>query len=79
MHPICDFISFFNCARKILDVGIKTVWYAESYPDADALNLFERAPITLQKFQGVKARAYFKLFSQWRVIKENEMFRKRIR
>jgi len=69
----------FNCARKILDVEIKTVWYAESYPDEDALNLFERAPIILQKFEGVKARAYFKLFSQWRRRKEDEMFRKRVR
>jgi dCMP deaminase len=69
----------FNCARKILDVGIKTVWYAESYPDTDAINLFERAPITLQKFEGVKARAYFKLFSQWRRRKEDEMFLKRIK
>jgi dCMP deaminase len=69
----------FNCARKILDVGIRTVWYAESYPDTDAVNLFERAPITLQKFEGVKARAYFKLFSQWRRRKEDEMFNKRIR
>lgn len=69
----------FNCARKILDVGIKTVWYAEPYPDSDALNLFERAPIILQKFEGVKARAYFKLFSQWRRRKEDEMFQKRIR
>jgi deoxycytidylate deaminase len=69
----------FNCARKILDVGIKTVWYAESYPDTDALNLFNKAPIILQKFEGVKARAYFKLFSQWRIRKEDEMFHKRIR
>jgi deoxycytidylate deaminase len=69
----------FNCARKILDVGIKTVWYTESYPDEDALNLFERSEINLQKFEGVKARAYFKIFSQWRVKKENEMFQKRMR
>jgi len=70
----------FNCARKILDVGIKTVWYVESYPDIDGLNLFERAKsVNLQKFEGVKARAYFRLFSQWRIKKENEMLNKRKR
>jgi deoxycytidylate deaminase len=68
----------FNCARKALDVGIKTIWYAESYPDTDALNLFERAKtVNLQKFEGVKARAYFRLFSQWRIKKEIFMLNKR--
>lgn len=68
----------FNCARKILDVGISDIWYVESYPDADSLNVFERAgTVSLQPFEGVKARAYFRLFSQWRVKKEREMLRKR--
>jgi len=33
----------FNCAQKILDAGIKTVYYVESYPDLDSINLFKAA------------------------------------
>ena len=70
----------FTCAHKILDVGIKTIWYVESYPDIDSLNVFERAKtVTLQKFEGVKARAYFRLFPQWRIQEENRMLAKRSR
>ncbi len=70
----------FTCAHKILDVGIKTIWYVEPYPDIDSLNVFERAnTVTLQKFEGVKARAYFRLFPQWRIQEENRMLAKRIR
>ena len=55
----------FNCSLKLLDVGIKTVWYTESYPDVESLNIFNRAgTVTLHKFEGVKARAYFQIFSQ---------------
>ncbi len=70
----------FNCAQKILDAGIKTIWYVESYPDIDSLQIFERAKtVTLQKFEGVKARAYFRLFPQWRIEEENRMLTKRTR
>lgn len=70
----------FTCAQKILDVGIRTIWYVESYPDEDSLDLFERAgSVTLQKFEGVKARAYFRLFPQWRAQEENRLRKKRIR
>lgn len=69
---------YFNCARKILDVGISAIWYVESYPDTDSLHVFERADtVTLQSFEGVKARAYFRLFSQWRVEEEKKMLEKR--
>lgn len=70
----------FNCAQKILDAGIRTIWYAESYPDVDSLQVFERAKtVSLQKFEGVKARAYFRLFPQWRMQEENRMLTKRTR
>lgn len=70
----------FNCAQKILDAGIKTIWYVESYPDVDSLQIFERAKtVSLQKFEGVKARAYFRLFPQWRIQEENRMRTKRTR
>ena len=70
----------FTCTHKILEVGIKTIWYAESYPDVDGLNVFERAKtVTLHKFEGVKARAYFRLFPQWRIQEEKRMNEKRLK
>ena len=49
----------FNCAQKILEVGIENLYYVESYPDVDSVNLFEAAKqlggrIKIQKFEGVK-------------------------
>jgi len=68
----------FLCTHKILEVGIRTIWYAEPYPDVDGLNVFERAKtVTLHKFEGVKARAFFRLFPQWRIQEEKRMEAKR--
>lgn len=72
----------FNCAQKILDVGIRTVYYVESYPDIDSVKLFDAAKkigktINMQKFEGVKARAYFKIFDNWRRQKEADLFKNR--
>jgi len=74
----------FNCAQKILDAGIETVYYVESYPDVDSIHLFELSKkmggtIRILKFEGVKARAYFKLFDGWRKRKEAEMLQRRVR
>jgi deoxycytidylate deaminase len=70
----------FTCSQKILDVGINTIWYAESYPDADGLRAFEKAgTVSLQKFEGVKARAYFRLFPQWRSQQEALMLNRRLK
>jgi deoxycytidylate deaminase/adenylate kinase family enzyme len=75
----------FSCAQKILDVGIKTIYYVESYPDLDSVNLLESArypdgtrAVSLQKFEGVKARAFFRIFGAWRREKEREMIERRM-
>jgi deoxycytidylate deaminase/dephospho-CoA kinase len=70
----------FTCTQKILDMGINTIWYAESYPDADGLRAFEKAgTVSLQKFEGVKARAYFRVFPQWRARQEKIMLDRRMK
>ena len=68
----------FTCTQKILESGIETISYVESYPDIDGVRLFQTAikkgrKIVIDKFEGVKARAYFKLFGAWRREKEAEM------
>lgn len=63
----------FTCAQKILDVGIKTIYYTESYTDEDSVDLLNKAQVNLMKFNGVKARAYLRLFGGWRRWKEKEV------
>ena len=72
----------FNCAQKILHVGIQWLYYVESYPDIDSIKLFDAAQkmgkkIRIQKFEGVKARAYFKIFDNWRRKKEADILKSR--
>ncbi len=70
----------FLCAQKIVASGIRTVVYCESYPDEDSESLFKKITskghiIKIDKFEGVKARAYLRLFSLWRGQTE-ELIRK---
>jgi deoxycytidylate deaminase len=72
----------FTCAQKILNSGIQNICYVESYPDVDSIKLFDTAGkkgrnILMDKFEGVKARMYFKLFSAWRREKETAMLKTR--
>lgn len=72
----------FTCAQKILNADMQSICYVESYPDVDSIKLFETAgkkgrTILMDKFEGVKARTYFKLFSAWRREKETQMLKTR--
>lgn len=51
------------CAKKIIAVGIKRVVWVEPYPDPDAKKMLEKAGVELIEFEGVKARAFYELFS----------------
>jgi deoxycytidylate deaminase len=67
----------FTCAQKILHAGIKNIIYVESYADLDSMKLFEIAiksgRIALEKFEGIKARAYHRLFGPWRKHIEDQI------
>jgi len=52
------------CAKKIITVGIKRVIWLEPYPDKDAKEMLEKAGVELIEFEGVKARAFYELFSK---------------
>lgn len=72
----------FHCAQQILEVGIKQIWFVESYPDIDSINLIKTAQtlgkdIVVQKFEGVKARAYYRFFANWRRQKESDLLESR--
>jgi deoxycytidylate deaminase len=71
----------FTCTQKILSAGIRRVVYVESYPDIDSIALFDKVRETydlkLTKFEGVKARAYHRLFGSWRRRMEERTLSKR--
>lgn len=56
-----------QCARQIAYVGLKKVVYVEPYPDPDSESfLRESCHISVEMFEGVKARAYERIFGNIR-------------
>jgi len=53
----------FNCAKAITFAGIKRVVYVEPYPDGDSAELLEKTGRNVLLFEGVKARAFHRLFA----------------
>jgi deoxycytidylate deaminase/dephospho-CoA kinase len=51
------------CANKIVTVGIRKVVYAEPYTMEEAKKVFETQGVIIQRFQGVKSRAFFRLYA----------------
>lgn len=52
------------CAKKILEVGIEKVVYAEPYPMPESYDLLqeEEVGVRLMQFRGATARSFFRLF-----------------
>jgi deoxycytidylate deaminase len=51
-----------QCANKIVASGIKKVVYADPYTKSDAKKVLDAGGIDVTKFEGVKGRAYFRLY-----------------
>ena len=63
----------FTCSQKIVFSKIKNVVYVEPYPDQDSIALLKEADIKVNKFEGVKAKAYFRVFGPWQRKKEEQI------
>ena len=50
------------CANKIVQVGIKNVVYFEPYPVNEAKEIFQKASVKAEPFEGVTFRAFFKFY-----------------
>ena len=50
------------CANKIVSAGIKKVVYAEPYTMKEAADTLKAGQVTLQRFQGIKSSAFFRLY-----------------
>lgn len=55
------------CAKKIIEVGIRNIYFCEPYPNRRVRKELEDVGIELSEFQGVKARAFFKLFKNYSI------------
>jgi deoxycytidylate deaminase len=56
-----------NCAREIAHKGVRRVVYVEPYPDEEALWYFRQNNIEVTPFEGVKARAFERVFKPFRL------------
>jgi deoxycytidylate deaminase len=54
----------YSCAKKIITSRLSSVVYVEPYPDPDSVDLLSEGKISVRKFEGVKARAYFRVFGR---------------
>lgn len=64
-----------TCGVKIGNSGITSIVYGEAYTDTTSLEHLRSKgiEIDIKMFEGVKARAYFRIFSKWREYKEQQM------
>ena len=51
------------CANKIAQAGIKRLVYAEPYTNQESKKVLDAIGVNVQKFQGVKSTAYFRLYA----------------
>ncbi len=51
------------CANKIVEAGIKRIYYSEPYAEEESKKILEDAGVKVLKFEGVKSTAYFRLYS----------------
>ena len=51
------------CANKITTTGIRKVVYAEPYNMKEAAEILKEGDVTLERFEGVKSSAFFKLYN----------------
>jgi len=52
------------CSKKIIETGIVEVVYCEPYPNIEGKKLLYQSVINLREFEGIKAKAYFKLLKK---------------
>jgi deoxycytidylate deaminase len=66
----------FTCAQKIVYSKIGSIVYVEPYPDTDSVRILMEANIAIRKFEGIKAKAYFRVFGPWQKEIEEQLYGK---
>lgn len=54
----------YDCAKEMVQSGIKTLVYVEPYPDQDSVWYFKEYDFQVRPFEGVKARAFHRLYAR---------------
>ena len=65
-----------QCTKRILYSGIKFVVYVDPYPEEEAVIMLEKGDVKTEKFEGVKAQAYYRLFHPYQEALEKEIAKK---
>lgn len=65
----------YTCSQKIVHSKLASVVYVEPYPDQDSIDLLAEAGVSIRKFEGVKAKAYFRLFGLWQKETETSLIK----
>lgn len=60
----CTTFPCFQCARYIVDVGIRNVVYVEAYPVKQSIEFLKANNVTVLPFSGFKARSFNLVFKQ---------------
>jgi deoxycytidylate deaminase len=50
------------CCKSIINAGIKKIFYREPYPMDESVKMLKNGGITLEKYEGVNAWAFYKMF-----------------
>jgi deoxycytidylate deaminase len=66
----------FTCAQKIVYSKLGSVVFVEPYPDQDSVNILAEAGISIRKFEGITAKAYFRVFGSWQKDIEESLYKK---
>jgi len=64
-----------KCANDIVHTKLGRIVYVSAYPDRLAVKAFLEANIPTDRFEGVKAHAYFRLFGFWRRETEDKILK----
>jgi len=59
------------CSKLIVNSAIQKVVYVEPYPGKEARAVLDVGKVEIEEFEGIKARAYYKVFKNWSILKKN--------
>jgi len=75
----CTTFPCLQCAKRVIYSGIKKVIYVDPYPEEESMKTLEKAGVKAEKFQGVKAQVFYRLFHAQREILERQIKEKMLK
>jgi len=66
-----------QCAKRIVHAKIKAVNYIDPYPEPEAVEIIRKGDVIPDKFEGVKAQVFYRLYHRRRELTEREVEKRR--